>query len=161
VPGCAARNVDVEASVAPVDLQSRRVALGAAEDVHEAVFARGWTDGLPVVPPTERRVAAMLAGTVRPADEVIAVMPPALADVTVEKVAVNAVMAGCRPEYLPVVLVTTTAFADAVAAQAGALASTPRHVLVAHPIQNRTDAEVRALADAALDGVIAQLRASP
>lgn len=65
------------------------------------MFTRGWSDGLPVVPPTEARVLAMLAGTRRAPDEVVATVPPDLVDVTVEKVAIAAVMAGCRPEYLP------------------------------------------------------------
>ena len=85
-------------------LSSRRVELGDSEDPIEAAFARGWTDGLPVVPPTEERVARMLEGTGRAPDEVICILPPDLAECTVEKVAVNAVMAGCLPEYLPVVL---------------------------------------------------------
>ena len=70
----------------------------------EAMFDRGWTDGLPVVPPTEARVLRMLEGTTRAPDEIVAVVPPDLVEVTVEKVAINAVMAGCKPEYLPVVL---------------------------------------------------------
>jgi hypothetical protein len=74
------------------------------EDEMEAMFDRGWTDGLPVVPPTEARVLKMLSGTTRAADDVVAVVPPDLAECTVEKVAVNAVLAGCKPEYLPVVL---------------------------------------------------------
>ena len=67
----------------------------------EALFDRGWTDGLPVVPPTEARVLRMLEGTTRAPDEIVAVVPPDLVECTVEKVAINAVMAGCRPEYLP------------------------------------------------------------
>ena len=70
----------------------------------EALFDRGWTDGLPVVPPTEERVLRMLEGTTRAPDEVVAVVPPDLVEVTVEKVAINAVMAGCKPEYLPWVI---------------------------------------------------------
>lgn len=70
----------------------------------EALYDRGWTDGLPLVPPTETRVLRMLEGTSRAADEVVALVPPNLVECTVEKVAVNSVMAGCRPEYLPVVL---------------------------------------------------------
>jgi hypothetical protein len=61
---------------------------------------------------------------------------------------------------IPAVLATTTEFADAVAAQAEALGSAPRHVLVAHPIQNRTDAELRLLADGALDPILRALRDS-
>lgn len=85
-------------------LRSRRVELGELEDEFEAMERRGWSDGLPLVPPTSERVLRMLAGTRRDPDEVVAVVPPDLVDCTVEKAAVNAVMAGCRPEYLPVVL---------------------------------------------------------
>jgi len=88
----------------PHRLASRRVELGSSEDPMEAAFARGWTDGLPVTPPTEERVATMLQGTALPPDEVVCVLPPDLAECTVEKVAINAVMAGCLPEYLPVVV---------------------------------------------------------
>jgi hypothetical protein len=85
-------------------LRSRRVELGEHEDVFEAMEARGWTDGLPVVPPTRERVLRMLEGTRRDPGEIVAVVPPDLVECTVEKVAINAVLAGCRPEYLPVVL---------------------------------------------------------
>jgi len=85
-------------------LLSRRVQLAPLEDEMEALFDRGWTDGLPVVPPTPARVLRMLAGTTRTPDEVVAVVPPDLVDATVEKVAINAVLAGCKPEYLPIVL---------------------------------------------------------
>ena len=71
----------------------------------EAAFKRGWTDGLPVVPPTERRVMTMLEGTTRSPQDVVAVVPPDMVGAGfVEKVAINAVLAGCKPEYLPVVL---------------------------------------------------------
>ena len=78
--------------------------LADLEDEAEALYARGWTDGLPVVAPTEARVLRMLQGTSRAPDEVVAVVPPDLVEATVEKVAINAVMAGCRPEHLPWVL---------------------------------------------------------
>ena len=90
-------------------LRSRRVELASAEDEMEAMFDRGWTDGLPVVPPTAERVMRMLAGTTRAPDEVIAIAPPDLVECTVEKVAINAVLAGCKPEYLPVVLAAVEA----------------------------------------------------
>ena len=90
-------------------LRSRRIELAALEDEFEALFDRGWTDGLPVVPPTEARVLRMLEGTTRDPDEIVTVVPPDLVECTVEKVAVNAVMAGCRPEYLPVVLAAVEA----------------------------------------------------
>jgi hypothetical protein len=78
--------------------------LGAAEDEFEFMFERGLTDGLPVIPPTPERVMRMLSGTRRDPRETLGVVPPNLAPATVEKVAANAVMAGCKPEYMPVVL---------------------------------------------------------
>jgi hypothetical protein len=74
------------------------------EVVSRLFHERGYTDGLPVVPPTRERVERMLGGTVRDAQESLGSMPPGSGQVTIEKVAVNAVMAGCRPEYLPVLL---------------------------------------------------------
>jgi hypothetical protein len=108
-PGCGSLSVDpsrVDALEARFGdgLASRRVELADLEDEHEALFDRGWTDGLPVVPPTPERVLRMLRGTTRDPAEVVAVVPPDLVECTVEKVAVNAVMAGCLPEHLPVVL---------------------------------------------------------
>ena len=64
----------------------------------------GMTDGLPVIPPTRTRVEAMIAAAGRDPDEVLGLLPPAYEEVTVRDVAVNATMAGCLPEYLPVVL---------------------------------------------------------
>lgn len=85
-------------------LRARRIETGASEDVFESMFERGWSDGLPLVPPTPERVLAMLEGTSRAPDEIVAIVPPDLVECTVEKVAINAVMAGCKPEYLPVIL---------------------------------------------------------
>ncbi len=81
-------------------------------DAIEFYFDKGVTDGLPVVPPTEERVQRMLAATSRPADEVVALVPPNYGEATVEKIVVNAVMAGCKPEYLPVVLAGVEAMCD-------------------------------------------------
>ncbi|MGI9432091.1 MAG: thioredoxin family protein [Myxococcota bacterium] len=114
-PGCGSLSVDP--ALAPElavrfggsRLRARRVELAALEDESEAMFERGWSDGLPRVPPTEKRVLAMLEGTTRAPDEVVAVVPPDLVECTVEKVAINAVMAGCKPEYLPVVLTAVEA----------------------------------------------------
>ena len=109
-PGCGSMSVDpdrvdaLRARFGGSVLAARRVEVGDAEDVMEMMFTRGWTDGLPVVPPTEQRVLRMLEGTSRAPDEIVATVPPDLVDVTVEKVAIAAVMAGCRPEYLPWVL---------------------------------------------------------
>ena len=85
---------------------------GAYDEIDGHYQERGWTDGLPIVPPTEARVHAFLAVTDRDPREVIGVLPPRQGEATVEKVAVNAVMAGCRPEYFPVVLAGIEALAD-------------------------------------------------
>lgn len=73
---------------------------------------QGWTDGLPIVPPTEERIAAMLRHTHRSAGEILGRMAPRWAAATVELVAANAVMAGCKPEYFPVVLAAVEAVMD-------------------------------------------------
>jgi hypothetical protein len=83
-------------------------------DDPEAWFERGVTDGLPVVPPSRARVDAMLAATRRGRAELVAEVPPNFGRATVEKLAVNAVMAGCRPEYFPVVLAAVEAACDPV-----------------------------------------------
>jgi len=70
----------------------------------EAYYERGWTDGLPVVPPTEKSVATMLAGAGLSAEHVIGALPDRHVTATAGKVAINAVLAGCRPEYFPVVV---------------------------------------------------------
>lgn len=90
-------------------LRARRVELATAEDDAEAMYERGWSDGLPLVAPSEERVLRMLAGTTRAPTDIVAVVPPNLVACSVEKVAINAVMAGCRPEYLPVVLTAVEA----------------------------------------------------
>lgn len=82
---------------------------GDAEEIYEAFLERGWGDGLPFIPPTEKRVARMLEFTDREADEVLGLLPPTMGIGTVEKLAINAVMAGCRPEYFPVVLTAVEA----------------------------------------------------
>jgi hypothetical protein len=109
-PGCGSKSVEpgvaerLAAAASGSRLRARQIELGADEDPFEFMFERGLTDGLPVVPPTPERVMRMLTGTRRDPQEVIATVPPNLAPLTIEKVAANAVMAGCRPEYLPVVI---------------------------------------------------------
>ena len=114
-PGCGSRSVEpviaeqlaAEAEGSP--LRARKIEIASGDDEHEFLFDQGLTDGLPVVPPTPERVLRMLAGTTRDAQEEVAIVPPNLAPATVEKVAINAVMAGCKPEYLPVVLTAVEA----------------------------------------------------
>ena len=76
-----------------------------------ALAERGLTDGLPVMPPTARRVDAMLSAASLDPDAVLAVLPPAYADVTWRDIAINAVMAGCDPAYLPIVGAAVNAMA--------------------------------------------------
>ena len=107
-PGCGSKVHDPEAARrlavrrGAAALGARRVRIPVDDDPFEFMASQGLDDGLPVVPPTEARVLRMLGGTTRPASDVVALVPPNLAPATVEKVAINAVMAGCRPEYLPV-----------------------------------------------------------
>jgi hypothetical protein len=75
---------------------------------------QGWTDGLPIVPPTEDDLREFLRFTDRAPREVVAVLPPRQGEATVERIAINAVMAGCRPEYLPIVMTAVEALADPV-----------------------------------------------
>jgi hypothetical protein len=81
-------------------------------DPFEVLYARGVTDGLPVIPPTRERVAAAVAASGRDAGALIALVAPNFGRATVEKIAINAVMAGCRPEYLPVVIAGVEAMCD-------------------------------------------------
>ncbi|MGB3680384.1 MAG: thioredoxin family protein [Candidatus Microthrix parvicella] len=106
------------------ELIGRRITLTALEDDADAYEARGWSDGLPVVPPTEARVLRMLEGTDRTPADVVAIVPPDLTPATVEKVAINAVLAGCRPEYLPVVLTAVEAACTDAFNMHGLLATT-------------------------------------
>src|SRR4051794_17617682 len=129
-PGCGAKNVEpgiierLRIRFNETGLRSRRIEIGSDEDEQEAMFARGWSDGLPLVASTEERVLRMLDGTSRDPQEVIGLVPPALASATVEKIAINAVMAGCKPEYLPVVLAAVEAVLDEGFAMHGVLATT-------------------------------------
>lgn len=84
-------------------------------DVVEAIetcYELGWTDGLPVVPPTVERVEAFLETGQRSPNEVLGTLPERRREITVGKVAANAVMAGCRPQYFPVVMAATEAMLD-------------------------------------------------
>ena len=91
---------------------STQLEIDETEDLIEACYENGWTDGLPVVPPTPERVERMLNGTDRDPDELIAAVPPKWGRATVEKVAINAVMAGCKPAYLPLILKAVAAMTN-------------------------------------------------
>ncbi len=85
---------------------------GDLREVNDFFLGMVWSDGLPIIPPTLAEVEAMLAFTDRAPGEVIGLLPPTRLPATVWKVAVNGVMAGCRPEYLPVLLAIADAVAD-------------------------------------------------
>ncbi len=85
---------------------------GTLDDVLETFHENLWTDGLPVVPPTRDRVEALLSYTDREPDERLGVLLPERREATVWNVAVNGVMAGCRPEYMPVLLASVESIAD-------------------------------------------------
>ncbi|MBI4321605.1 MAG: hypothetical protein HY675_24180 [Chloroflexi bacterium] len=91
---------------------SRIVFDGNLQEVHRVFYESGWTDGLPIVPPTKEAVAEMLAGTDLPADHVVARITPRLGKATVEKIAINAVMAGALPTYMPLLIAGVQALTD-------------------------------------------------
>ncbi|MDP7144833.1 MAG: hypothetical protein QGH75_05825 [Pseudomonadales bacterium] len=109
-PGCGSLSADpinatrLQAEVENSPLRARRIAIAEQDDVHEFMFDQGFSDGLPLIPPTPERVMQMLAGTHRDPQEPVATVPPNMGTATVEKIAINAVMAGCKPEYLVVVI---------------------------------------------------------
>ncbi len=84
----------------------------AAERVNQTYLDNLWCDGLPIVPPTASAVQQMLAGTRRSPSEVIGKVAPKNGTATIEKIAINAVMAGARPEYLPVIIAAMEGFTD-------------------------------------------------
>ena len=96
--------------VDPPVLRSRRVKVpDSFEAIQDYCWQQGWTDGLPVVPATEELVRRMMHTYGEDPSRVLGVFQPGIARVTLEKVAVNAVMAGCRPEYFPVVVAAVEA----------------------------------------------------
>ena len=145
-PGCGSKSVEpgiaerlaAEAEGSP--LRARRIEVGEGDDLFEFMFDQGLTDGLPVVPPTPERVMRMLAGTKRDAQSILGICAPNLAPVTVEKAAINAVMAGCKPEYFPVVIAAVEAITQEQFNIHGVLATThfPTPVLIVNgPIRNK------------------------
>jgi hypothetical protein len=77
---------------------------GTYAALNEMIYQKGWSLGLPVIPPTPAAVATMLKGASRPPEEVVWVVPPRMGQLTVEGVATLGVMSGCRPEHMPVLL---------------------------------------------------------
>lgn len=129
-PGCGAINVEpgiaerLAVQFGDTGIKARRLEVPPLIDEIEYAYERGWSDGLPVVPPTPERVFRMLRGTHRAPDDVVGVVPPNQVECTVEKIAINAVMAGCKPEYMPVVLTAVEAACRPEFGMHGVLATT-------------------------------------
>lgn len=113
----------VEGLTAPLSSEERspkqltgktpRVAFkGTLQEVNRFYYGKGWTDGLPIIPPTEEAVAEMLTGTDLPRDHIVSTIIPRKGKATVEKIAINAVMAGALPTYMPVLIAAVQSFAD-------------------------------------------------
>jgi hypothetical protein len=115
----------------------RLVPPDTAENLHRLFLESGWTDGLPIVLPTEARVAEMLKGTSHPPDELVGKMQPSSPheawSYTVEKVAANAVMAGAKPEHFPVILALASTGVPSLFTSTTSFA---RMVVVNGPIRN-------------------------
>jgi len=79
---------------------------------YEHAYEQGWTDGLPIIPATREKVDEFVAASGRAADEVIAVITPRKGPASIEAIAVNAIMAGCRPEYMPVIVAAVEGLTD-------------------------------------------------
>ena len=80
-----------------------------AAEIFGRLYEEGMTDGLPVIPPTAERVTAMIGGAELPREHIVAELAPRNGVATIEKIAVNAVMAGCLPAYFPVVIAAVEA----------------------------------------------------
>jgi len=107
-----------------MELSSRRFTALDLSDAMEMCFTRGWSDGLPVVPPTQERIVAMLRGGGLEPGQELAFIENRQVSVTAEKVAINAVMAGCKPEYMPVLAAAVEALADPLYGYHGPATST-------------------------------------
>jgi hypothetical protein len=102
--------LDAEAEIEP---GARDVVFtGSLDEVQEYFLNKGWSDGLPIVPPTADRVDRFLAATHSEPDTVIGALPPELREITIWNIAVNGVMAGCRPEYMPVLVAVARCIMD-------------------------------------------------
>ena len=125
-----------------IEWQSNQVEVSEDADPIELCYQNGWTDGLPVVPPIPDRVERMLTGTRRKPDELVASIPPKWGRATIEKIAINAVMAGCKPEYLPVVIAVVEAVTDEAFNLHGVQVTTGDNsplIIVNGPIRKRLD----------------------
>jgi hypothetical protein len=116
------------------------IASGSGAEITNAFYKNGWTDGLPIVPPTAEAVREMLGGTDLAPSHVLGTMVPKNAPVTIEKIAINAVMAGCRPTYLPVLIAAVEGLLEPDFDLAGVQCSTGPHsplLLINGPVRGQ------------------------
>lgn len=107
-----------------IELKSRRHTVDDLGSAIDLCYSNGWTDGLPVIPPTAERITAMLAAANLEPGQQLSFIENRQVSVTAEKVAINAVMAGCKPEYMPVIVATVEALADPLYGYHGPATST-------------------------------------
>ena len=110
--------------MSPADFKSTWFDLKDASQANEFYFEKGWTDGLPILPPTEDRIQTMIEQVGLDPDHEITFIQERRVSVTVGKVAINAVMAGCKPEYMPVIIATLEAIGDPLFSYHGPATST-------------------------------------
>jgi hypothetical protein len=133
---------------------ARFIFQGTLAEVNRFFYQRGWTDGLPIIPPTEEAVAEMITGTDLPADHLIEKLEPRLGKATIERIAINAVMAGCLPSYMPLLIAGVQALANPSAGMmAASTGSWSPFWLVNGPIRN--DLNINSTYGAASPGSIA------
>lgn len=126
-----------------IALKSERIQLpDSLEEINRYLYMKGMTDGLPIIPPTEDRVSRMLEGVNLEPDHQVALLPPEWAPATVEAIAINAVMGGCVPEYMPVLVTAVKAMSHPEFSLLGVLATTGGYavsVMLNGPIRNEID----------------------
>lgn len=105
------KSVQKKSEEAPIRVTAPSIS-AALEKVNELYLQKRWADGLPIIPPTEEAVKRMLSGTNRSPDEIIGTVQPKNGVATIKKIAINAVMAGAKPEYLPVIIAAMEGFTD-------------------------------------------------
>lgn len=105
---------DEEAAPAPntANAYADETFVGTAQEINDHFYRRGWTNGAPIVPPTREAVDEMLRGTDLPPEYVVAELPPMKGKATVGKIAINAVMAGCLPVHMPILIAAVEAMTD-------------------------------------------------
>ena len=131
-----------EATAKPVKANeyAKETFTGTLQEIQQFIYHRGYTNGEAFVPPTAEAVEEMLTGTDLPRDTVVAKLPPMNGNVTVEKIAICAVMAGCNPTYMPILIATVKAMADPVIHLVGwtcSVAGFAPVIMVNGPIRNQ------------------------